>query len=256
MKNDAQRLADEKQFHDEIFASQARKKVDKFYLINESIGKQMDVALFKAPHGKTVLEYGCGMGDKLIALDKRGARTFGIDISGYAIEQLTNQAKQVGSSTSYAVMNAEELEFEDNFFDIIFGSGILHHLDLNKSFKTISKKLSPTGKAIFVEPLGHNPIINRFRNKTPDIRTEDEHPLLMKDFALAEKFFGKVSIKYFYLATLSLPILLGGRIPKWLISLFDLGDSIIFSTLPFMRKYAWQVLIQFEQPIKHLPTDI
>lgn len=40
----------------------------------------------------------------------------------------------------------------------------------------------------FSEPLGHNPIINWYRNRTPEMRTEDEHPLLIKDIEFAKIF--------------------------------------------------------------------
>jgi len=44
------------------------------------------------------------------------------------------------------------------------------------------------GSAIFIDPLGHNPAINMFRRSTPDLRTEDEHPLLLEDFRLAGRY--------------------------------------------------------------------
>jgi len=51
-------------------------------------------------------------------------------------------------------MNAEELKFADDYFDIVCGGAILHHLDLNKALSEIARVLKPDGKAIFVEPLG------------------------------------------------------------------------------------------------------
>jgi ubiquinone/menaquinone biosynthesis C-methylase UbiE len=249
-KTDEQRIVDEKNFHDDIFSSNARKKVGKFYSINGAIETAYELEIFNQIKGKAFLEYGCGMGSKLLELDKEGALTFGIDISDFAIKELSEKAKQNGSNTVYQVMNAEELTFEDKTFDVIYGSGILHHLSLEKSFKTLSDKLKSNGKAIFIEPLGHNPLINGFRNRTPDIRTEDEHPLLVQDFELARKYFDKVSIQYFYLSTLSLPLLFGQRSPAILVSIFNTIDKAIFALLPPLRRHAWQILLKLESP-KH-----
>ncbi|MGE0770175.1 MAG: class I SAM-dependent methyltransferase [Cyclobacteriaceae bacterium] len=247
-KSSEKRIADEREFHDEIFSSQARRSVGKFYSINEAIEAAYDREIFDSPMNKTVLEYGCGMGTKLIDLDKLGARTYGIDISEYAIHELRQLALKKSSKATYQVMNAEDLQFDDRTFDIIYGSGILHHLDLAKAFETIGKKLKDTGKAVFIEPLGHNPLINGFRKKTPTIRTEDEHPLLMNDLKDAGKFFGRITVKYYYLSTLALPLIFGHRSPSLLIKTFNGIDRLIFGLIPVLRKHAWQVLIKLEAP--------
>ncbi len=146
-------------------------------------------------------------------------------------------------------MNAEAMTFQDNYFDVIYGTGILHHLELNKAFESIAKKLKKEGTAIFIEPLGHNPLINGFRNKTPDIRTDDEHPLLMPDFKLAKNYFNKVDIQYFYLTTLGVPLLFKKNQPKFLINFFNGLDNVLFTLMPFLRKQAWQVVVKLSDPV-------
>ncbi|AXT61826.1 class I SAM-dependent methyltransferase [Aquimarina sp. AD10] len=244
------RLEDEQKFHNEIFENETRKSVGKFYSINKNIHKTYENLIFKNPKEKVFLEYGCGMaeGNRLVKLAKKGAVAHGIDISDFAINHLSQEAKKEGLDIDYKVMNAEEMTFEDNRFDIIYGAGILHHLDLEKSYQSISKKLKKSGEAIFIEPLGHNYLINNFRNKTPDIRTEDEHPLMMEDFKLAKKYFGKVKIQHFFLSTLALPILFKSKSPKFLIDFFDGFDKVIFTVLPFLKKYSWQVVVRFSDP--------
>ncbi|MGB5238089.1 MAG: class I SAM-dependent methyltransferase [Flavobacteriaceae bacterium] len=246
-----ERLKDEQEFHNDIFESDIRtKEVGRFYLINDAIHEGYENYIFHSPNDRVYLEYGCGMakGDRLTRLAEKGARAHGIDISDYAIEQLKEKAKANNLDIGYQVMNAEEMNFEDNTFDIIFGTGILHHLDLSKAYSSISSKLKDDGAAIFIEPLGHNPLINGFRNKTPDIRTEDEHPLLMEDFKSAGEYFDKIEIKYYYLTTLAVPVLFKKNPPGFLIRFCNGLDKVIFKLLPFMRKYAWQVLIKFSQP--------
>jgi len=252
MKTVEKRLEDEQKFHNEIFESDKRtQEIGRFYAINDAIHDAYEGFIFNNPKDKVFLEYGCGMakGGRSVRLAKQGAKVHGIDISDYAVEFLTKEAAEEGLEIDYQVMNAEDMTFEDDYFDVIYGTGILHHLDLNNSYGNIAEKLKDDGTAIFIEPLGHNPLINGFRKKTPDIRTDDEHPLLMQDFKLAKKYFKKVEVKYFYLTTLAVPILFKKNQPKFLINFCNAVDKAIFAILPFMRKHAWQVVVKFSSPI-------
>jgi SAM-dependent methyltransferase len=246
-----QRLEDEQKFHNEIFETDQRtEKVGRFYAINDAIHAAYEGFIFDNPKDKVFLEYGCGMakGGRSVRLAKRGAKVHGIDISDYAIEFLSKEAQEEGLEIDYQVMNAEDMTFDDDYFDVIYGTGILHHLNLDNSYGNLAQKLKQEGTAIFIEPLGHNPLINGFRNKTPDIRTDDEHPLLMRDFKLAKRYFKKVDVQYFYLTTLAVPILFKKNQPKFLIKFCNAIDKAIFFIMPFMRKHAWQVVVKFSAP--------
>ena len=72
----------------------------------------------------------------------------------------------------FQVMNAEVLEFPDASFDLVFGVAILHHLDLDTACAEFLRVLRPSGTAVFLEPLGHNPFINLVRWATPAARTK------------------------------------------------------------------------------------
>lgn len=251
MKTVEQRLKDEQEFHNKVFETDKRQsEVSRFYAINKRIHKVYDGFIYNEPQNKIYLEYGCGMDkdNRSTRLAKIGAEVHGIDISDYAIDHLTKEAQKENLDIDYQVMNAEDMTYPDNYFDVIYGAGILHHLDLEKAFDSISKKLKENGTAIFIEPLGHNPLINGFRNRTPDIRTDDEHPLLVTDFKLAKAYFKEVEIEYFYLATLAVPLLFKKNPPKSLINFSNAIDKGIFMLLPFMRKYAWQVVVRFSNP--------
>ena len=135
-------------------------------------------------NGKKVLDYGCGWGDlSLRILENRGV-VYGIDIS----EVYINQAKGCCSSEGYDsstfqfyVMDAHMVEFPKNYFDIIVGLGILHHLDMKAAFHEIRRVLKPGGRILFQEPLADNPLLKVFRKLTPAARTTDEKPLTGKD---------------------------------------------------------------------------
>ena len=193
---------------------------------------------------RTVLEYGCGPGSAAFQLAREGARVTGIDLSEVAIEQARERARREGvSNTTFRVMDAEHLEFPDNTFDLIAGSAIIHHLDTDRALSEVSRTLKPGGSPVFMEPMGHNPLINLYRSLTPAIRTVDEHPLLTEDFETARKYFGHVECHYFHLTSLAAVPLRRLPIFRPALGVLDLLDAALFRWIPPARKYAWFVIL-------------
>jgi SAM-dependent methyltransferase len=248
-------------FHNKRFAAGSRGS-DKPPAEGEGVGRFYSVVhqsqacyvslLKRNCAGKKVLEYGCGTGSFAPCLVKWGARSVtGIDISDVAIEKAAKHAEmeQIGELT-YLQMDAESLRFDDGAFDLICGTAILHHLDLKNAYSELARTLKADGRAVFLEPLGHNPIINLYRKLTPQLRTYDEHPLLMKDLALASKFFGKIELHYFNLLTLmAVPFRKLGRFGRILQGM-ERADEMLFRAFPMAAKYAWTVVIVVSEPKK------
>ena len=254
MVTDNAKLKREQEFHDRRFSqdTERQQKVGKFYQITKSIQQAKEKILFDSSKGAKVIEYGCGTGSYAFKLAQNGAELVtGIDISPVAIEKARAIAidKGVASKTSFEVMNAENLEFAPDSYNLICGSGILHHLDLNLAMDSIVKVLQPNGKAIFVEPLGHNFLINLYRRLTPSIRSEDEHPLLDKDLAFFKQHFHQVNIRYFYLTSLGASFIAGKPGFNFALKSLELLDMALLK-LPGIKKQAWMVLIELSQPIK------
>lgn len=248
MRGSEERLDREREFHNRAFREQPRRRVSRFYAIKAAIDAEFDRVLFAAPAGQSVLECGCGMGERLFVLSRAGARCHGIDISDYAIEALRERAATAGLKIEYQVMNAESLTFPDRAFDLIYGSGILHHLDLDRAMGCIARKLKPGGRAVFIEPLGHNRLINRFRSATPELRTSGEHPLRMGDFEVARRHFRRVTVQSYFLSALALPVLFGHRVPPFLLACCNRLDRVAFAAFPWLRRQAWQALVLLEEP--------
>ncbi|MFB5266666.1 methyltransferase domain-containing protein [Paenibacillus enshidis] len=250
------KITKEKDFHNQVFDGDntAREIAnEKFYSITESLINFYREKLLASHKDKQVLEYGCGLSAYSYFLAREGAAFVrGIDISDVAVEKANAKAEQEGLAhkMEFLVMDAEKLEFPDNTFDLICGNGILHHLDLHKSYRELARTIKPDGKAIFTEPLGHNPLINWYRNRTPNIRTEDEHPLMMDDIQLASQYFGKVETRYFFLATLALSPFRKARFFRNMVSACDAIDRVLFKALPFLRKHAWMVVMTMSEPKK------
>ncbi len=246
------RFIREKDFHDRTFEANLRNDADKYYSITrKSRIYYADLLKSKAPKARG-LEYGCGQGGSTLLLAKNGANSIGIDISGVGIKQAADKAKNLSleNATSFLIMNAESLQFRDSIFDIVCGTAILHHLNLKKSYSELARVLKSGGLGVFIEPLGHNPIINLYRKLTPKLRTVDEHPFTIKDIKFAKKYFRTVRVKYYHLISLmAVPMrnIAGFRSILWF---FEHIDELIFKSLPFVRRYAWTIVIEFSDPIK------
>ena len=99
---------------------------------------------------------------------------------------------------------------------------------------------------MFIEPLGHNPVINTYRLLTPKLRTEDEHPLLAKDINKARRIFNSVEARYFHLTTLAcIPFRKFGFFTT-LLQTLDTVDTTIFKLIPPAGLLAWTVVLELQ----------
>jgi ubiquinone/menaquinone biosynthesis C-methylase UbiE len=244
-----QRLEREAAFHDVSFSSEVRADAYKFYTVTVTAVRRYQDLIFQNIAGKRVLEYGCGTGSSAFDLARSGATVVGIDISPVAIEMAARKAEEegVGNSTEFQLMNAEELEFPDSSFDLICGTGILHHLDLEKSYSEIARVLAPGGRAVFSEPLGHNPLINWYRNRTPHMRTPDEHPLLARDLEMARKYFPTVDMRFFQLCSLGVVPFRSTPLFKPLYAVAEGVDRVMMKVVPGLKWWAWNVVIELRK---------
>jgi SAM-dependent methyltransferase len=244
----------ERTYHDERFAIDSRKKLYKYYSTNEGAKKFYVEEISRGCVSRKVLEYGCGTGSLSFDLVERGAQVTGIDISEVAIRKAKERMLKEnigGDNLCFAVMDAEDLGFDADEFSLVCGTGILHHLNVERAFSELSRVLTKEGRAVFVEPLGYNPLINMYRKMTPKLRSKDEHPLIRPDVELAEKYFRDVSIKHFHL--LSLMAVPFRRIKGFhlLMKLVDRVDGLLLS-LPLVKWFAWMAVLELKSPKKYI----
>jgi pseudaminic acid biosynthesis-associated methylase len=84
-----------------------------------------------------ILEVGCNIGNQLIMLEKQGFKNlYGIEIMPYAVEMAKSRTKGINIIQG----SAFDIPFKDNYFDLVFTSGVLIHIDpkdLNKIMNEI-----------------------------------------------------------------------------------------------------------------------
>lgn len=145
-----------------------------------------------------VLEIGCGTGlfTKKVH-DLTGAKIVATDIS----DELLKLARLEFPAGDFRNEDAMSMSFPDASFDVVFGSSILHHLDMERTIREIYRVLKPGGRIAFAEPNMLNPQIAIQKN-IPAIKralgdSPDETAIIRWKFArmLASVGFTNVSIR-------------------------------------------------------------
>jgi ubiquinone/menaquinone biosynthesis C-methylase UbiE len=246
-----QRKQAEVDFHNEQRFQRVGQK--KYYSINRGIEHFVEKWLYERCAGKHALVYGCGDGMQSFFLARNGATVVGIDIADNSIKLAKEQAEREGltGQVSFEVMDCENLNFADSSTDIIVAHSVLHHLDLPRAYSEMARVLKPSGGVICVEPLGHNPLIQFYRRRTPTLRTEweMEHILKLKHVELAKQFFERVDVRFFHLFTLLAVPFHKRRSFGKVLGALEAVDSVALR-IPYLRRQAWQVVFVLSGPKK------
>lgn len=198
---------------------------------------------------KRVLDYGCGSGDFTCELSRRGAEVYGIDISESLVAYAQSKSVPGILKPQFFVRDAHATGFPDCHFDLVFGNGILHHLELEKAYSEIARILRLGGRAFFMEPLDKHPLLRLVRKATPSARSVDEKPLSIEQIARAERFFSSAKhTEHFIFAVAAAPIhLASDKTAFWLSRQIDRLDQGMIRLFPDLGRYAWLTMLEFEK---------
>jgi ubiquinone/menaquinone biosynthesis C-methylase UbiE len=243
------RASDKRVFDPETFENTYSNK--KLYSVTRTHRRRMDRWIAKYCQAGNALDFCCGEGEGAIKMAKAGATVHGIDISSESLEIAKQNSRGLDNPPMFAVMDAESLEFPDNFFDAIYAAGCLHHLDLQKTFKELHRVLKPSGSIICNESLAHNPLFQLYRKSTPHLRTPWEVPHILKvqDIQKAHEYFQVVDVQYHYLLSILAVPLRKNRYFDSVLSCLEAVDSLVLK-IPGLRLMAWQSTFEMSLP-KH-----
>jgi pseudaminic acid biosynthesis-associated methylase len=77
------------------------------------------------PTDARILEVGCNIGNQLLLLQKLGySNLYGVDVQDYALEVARSRTQNI----NFAQASSFGLPYEDQYFDLIFTSGVLIHV--------------------------------------------------------------------------------------------------------------------------------
>jgi len=196
---------------------------------------------------KRVLDFGCGRGGTSIHYTRKGALVIGLDISREALKKARESAQRENlQERLFFIQGAGEYLPFKRAFDVVMGVSVLHHLDLRLATQAVKDILKEDGRAIFLEPLAHNPLISLFRKFTPWKRTKDERPLSMDFIESLKKDFSEVNIHGFglfsMLSFIFFPLRAYGLF-RFSIEHLSAFDDFVFQMVPGIQRYCWGVII-------------
>tara|TARA_B100001057_G_scaffold420100_1_gene440277 strand:- start:2131 stop:2874 length:744 start_codon:yes stop_codon:yes gene_type:complete len=237
----------EKDFHNKLQSKSKGRFENIFYKAIYNSGEDFFHFLKYNTKDSEVLDYGCGVGNSLKrVIEYKPKKITGIDISEISIKKAENSIQNFNTNVELLVDNCEKTSFKDSSFNLVYGTGILHHLNITMCLDEIHRILKPGGKFLFIEPLGTNPVINLYRKFTPKSRSIDEHPLVNRDFKLMQNKFGKMKVKYYGFLTLIFFLIYSTPENSKIFKFLKNIDQFLFKFKIF-KKLAWSVLIVAEK---------
>jgi ubiquinone/menaquinone biosynthesis C-methylase UbiE len=194
--------------------------------------------------GVLALELGCGTGIFLEKTAGSGATIHGIDLS----EDLLAKAQARLAARSNVRLdrgNAEAMPYPDRHFDAVYGSSVLHHLDLDAALREVHRVLKPEGRIVFAEPNLLNPqVVLMF--KFPPARewfgnSDDEMAFtrFRARRSLQAAGYADIAIDPFDFLHPQTP-------PAWLDRVAAMGKT--FEGVPLLREIAGSLLIRARRP--------
>ncbi len=107
------------------------------------------IAEFNDHADEKVLEVGVGLGTDILQYARGGSDVFGIDLTHRAVELTKRRFSLNKLSGTFKQASFTEIPFEDNFFDLVYSFGVLHHSEeTQQGIDEIHRVLKPGGRAI------------------------------------------------------------------------------------------------------------
>lgn len=121
-----------------------------------------DFACFEQSRGKRVLEVGLGTGSDFVRWARAGAIAYCRDLTQASVDLVRERLKLAGLQADVALGDAEQLsEFPDNFFDLYYSWGVLHHTpNIENALAEAYRVLKPGGELKLM--LYHYPCVTAF----------------------------------------------------------------------------------------------
>ncbi|MGH9332185.1 MAG: class I SAM-dependent methyltransferase, partial [Vicinamibacteria bacterium] len=140
---------------------------------------------FERYRRKELLEVGCGIGTDLVRFARAGAIVTGVDLSETALDLARENARHAEVTMELLLANGEELPFESDRFDVVYGHGVLQYTaHPQRMVEECRRVLKREGEAIFM-------VYNRISwlnglSKLMRVELEHEDAPVLRKYSMAE----------------------------------------------------------------------
>jgi ubiquinone/menaquinone biosynthesis C-methylase UbiE len=194
--------------------------------------------------GKQVLDLGCGAGYSTLELAQAGALVTALDLSAQGLSATEERLRKAGLSEQVRLVRSsvEQLPFAENSFDLVFAQNFLMHVSTAKVGQEAWRVLKPGGKAVFIEPLAHHPLVKLYRKLFSSYKSTQPRWCSRTDMAELAAPFARAETRTFYLFSVlasantvqSRPWLLN---PAW--AVLNGLDQLVTRFVPASRQLCW-----------------
>lgn len=249
------RFGDVEQVNLDVIAGKETRPWNSYWHVFEAAKK------LYAAGARKLLDFGCGGGTNAGILATLGYEVTGFDISPKCVATAKQIVTAHGLSDRchFSVQASERLEYPDNYFDVVVGIDILHHVEIGSSVAECLRVLKPGGGVALFREFVEVPAFDRVRNtalvrllfpngKTLDhwaYITEDERKLTDQDIALIRGLCPSTTEKRFtVLARLDRLLRRPG---KGSASTMEKIDYWLCNRIPALNKFGGSVVLEFHK---------
>ena len=204
---------------------------------------ELSKSIINQPKNIKIMDLGCGSGNFTKKLPLISDQVYGCDISPKSIKR----ANYLYPKINFSVQDIENLSFENDFFDVIIFSGVLHHFDnLHEPLKEAKRILKKDGLIFSYDPNLKNPFFWLYRRKNSLFYskkgvTENEEPLKQKEIENMMKLHNFNNIDIYAISNMPMKSI-GDKKLSFLIPFYNYADYLL-NIVPFIRNSIGSFLI-------------
>lgn len=195
--------------------------------------RQMSMIQLGDVAGKTLLDYGCGIGEESVYFAKLGAAVTAVDND---VEMLRRRAKHHQLDIEAIELRAARTPCADNSFERVHGFGILERLGIEPALAEVHRVLAPGGVGVFLELMGDNPYVAKVKTW---LRHGTTAHLTWDGIAEATRRFSRIdTVPYWMLSRMR------KRLPRFTHEALGRIDHRLFELVPRLHTFAGAVVIR------------
>ncbi|MBV9182301.1 MAG: methyltransferase domain-containing protein [Acidobacteria bacterium] len=194
---------------------------------------------------KKVVDLGCGTGENMVPLAKRGADVTGIDISPDLIQLALQRISCAEVSARAIVGSAYDTGFKSESVDVILCVALIHHLDIPKVRDEMYRILRTDGVIVLAEPIRFSKLYDRVRKLLParEDTSQFEHPLTMQEMDCMCEPFTRENQRVFRLPFVAIPERLFHRSSRFA----NTASDWVLHTCPALAHFATGVVVRLRK---------
>lgn len=158
-------------------------------MIADFTGSQKEAIMLGVANASTVLDIGCGDGQKTHFISQYVKNTVGVDPDSSLIKVAKNKYNE--TNIAFYVASAEQLEFEDACFSAVLFNESLHHVPIDKQISALKESfrvLQRNGTLIIIEPVHGSGSFAQIMSFFSDEKEQKEHAIKTIEAGISTNF--------------------------------------------------------------------